>query len=58
MNLLNIRKKRGITQKELADQLDLSITAISQYETGKREPKFETLKKIAKIFDCTVDELI
>ncbi len=41
------RKDVGMTQKELADALGVSESFISQYETGKREPKRQTLIKLA-----------
>lgn len=41
------RKKRGITQEDLGAILGVSGSMIAQYETDKRNPKIETLKKIA-----------
>ena len=46
-NLKNIRKERGFSQKEIAEKLGVSQPNYAQYETGKRNPKFETVKKIA-----------
>lgn len=34
----SLRMERGLTQSELAKQLNLSITAISHYESGSRDP--------------------
>lgn len=47
----NIRKYRrlaNLTQKDLANMLGCAEITIRQYETGKREPKHETIEKIAK----------
>lgn len=41
------RKKAGMTQDDLGAELGVSGSMIAQYETGKRKPKIETLKKIA-----------
>lgn len=45
--LKEARKKTGFTQKELAEKLDIPYQQIGQYETGKRNPKKDTLDKIA-----------
>lgn len=42
------RKARGITQKELAERCGLAEVTIRQYETGRRFPNAETLKRITK----------
>lgn len=58
MNLKEIRLERGMTQKELADAVGMSSQAIHYYETGAREPDLDTLRKLSKELDCTLDELI
>lgn len=45
------RLKRGMTQKELADKMGIRPVGISQYESGKRIPKPETIKRIAHALD-------
>lgn len=47
--LKEARKKAGFTQKALATKLGVSASMIAQYETGKRNPKKETLAKIASV---------
>lgn len=46
-NIKNARKKAGLTQKELAQKLGLSFQSIAQWENDLRNPKIETIKKIA-----------
>ena len=58
MNLSELRKNKGISQEELAKALGVSQGAISAYETGRWEPSIQTIKKLASILDCTVDELL
>lgn len=53
-----LRESCGILQKELANQLGLSQQTISLYESGKRQPDYETLKDIANYFDVTTDFLL
>lgn len=51
------RKKRGMTQAELASKLGISFVGVSQWENDIRNPKYETLEKIAKVLDVDVWEL-
>lgn len=56
--LADLRKKRGLSQYKLADELGFSRGQIANYEQGKREPDFETLKKLAEYFNVTTDYLL
>ncbi len=56
--LQELRKKKGLTQEELAEALYVSRTAISKWESGRGYPNIESLKAIAKYFSVTVDELL
>ncbi len=58
MNLKEIRKRKGLTQLEVAEQLNLSVQAYSNYEIGRREPDFETLKKLADLFNVSIDYIL
>lgn len=58
MKLKKIRTEKGITQEELANKVGVLNTSICNYEIGIREPNLETLKKLAEVLDCTVDELL
>ena len=46
-----MRLSRGMTQADLAKALDQSQASIMMYETGKREPDFETLEALADVFN-------
>ena len=46
-----MRLSRGMTQADLAKALDQSQASITMYETGKREPDFETLEALADVFN-------
>ncbi len=56
--LQELRKKRGLTQEELAGALFVSRTAVSKWESGRGYPNLDSLKAIAKYFSVTVDELL
>ncbi|MDX5339143.1 MAG: helix-turn-helix domain-containing protein [Cyclobacteriaceae bacterium] len=57
-NLRFLRKQKGITQNDLADQLDVQRTMISAYEDGRSEPKLTTLQKICELLEVGMEELI
>lgn len=56
--LKNLREKKGLLQKELGDKLNISASTIGMYEQDRRDPDFETLKKIANFFNVTTDYLL
>ena len=53
-----LRNSCGLTQAEMAEKLGISRSTIGMYETGAREPDFETLEKIADFFDVDIDYLL
>ncbi len=57
-NLRFLRKQKGITQSDLADQLDVQRTMISAYEDGRSEPKLLTLGKLSDVLDVGIEELL
>lgn len=57
-NLSFLRKKKGLTQAEVATALGLKRNTFSNYETTHSEPDLNTLEKIASFFDISMDELI
>lgn len=52
------RKNAGLTQKELGDKLSISYQQIGQYENGARNPKKETLQKIADALGVQITDLL
>ncbi len=57
-NLIKTRKSRNLTQKEIAKLLNIEQTTYSGYETGYSRPDIDTLKKIANIFNTSIDYLV
>ena len=63
MNLVSnsikkLREERGMTQDELAEKLNVTRQAVSNWETGKTQPDIETLTRLAEIFDVSVERII
>ena len=55
--LKELRVSRGLTQDDLARELNLVKSSISMYENGKRKPSFEVLEAIADYFNVNMDTL-
>lgn len=53
-----LRITHGYTQKVLSERLGVSISAISEYESGDRNPTLDNLIRIARIFHVTTDYLL
>ncbi|WP_020006329.1 helix-turn-helix domain-containing protein [Salinicoccus albus] len=51
------RKIRGLTQKDLADKIDVSNVVLSRYESSQRTPDTETQVKLADVLEISLDEL-
>ncbi|MEK4300885.1 helix-turn-helix transcriptional regulator [Oceanobacillus sp. FSL W8-0428] len=56
--LKKLRKQHSLSQKELSKKLEISRGAYAHYEVNKRQPDYETLKKIANYFNVSLDFLI
>lgn len=56
--LKTLREKKGLSQSEVAKRMGIARTTYSGYELGTREPDQNTLKKLAKFFDVSVDFLV
>ena len=54
----SLRQTKGMTQKELADQLSISPSTIGMYEQNRRVPDIDTVSKIAYVFEVSVDYLL
>lgn len=56
--LKDLIEEKGITQKDLADEINTTKSTISRYLNNKREPKMYLLEKIANYFGVSVDYLL
>lgn len=57
-NLKQLRIQNGLTQKEVAKQLNMSSQGYQHYEIGDRQPTPEMLCKLADVFEVSVDYLL
>lgn len=57
-NLRLARERKGLSQKEVAEQIGVAKSTYSLYESGNREPNVQTIKKIADILSTSADELL
>lgn len=56
--LKEVRKKKKINQAALSKHLNYGYTAIANYESGRNEPSFDVLIKLAEYFDVSVGYLV
>lgn len=56
--LKELRLENKLTQKQLANELNVSQTAIALWEKGKRQPDMQTLEQLAQLFEVNTDFLI
>ena len=53
-----IREEKNFTQEQLAEKLNVTRQAVSNWETGKTQPDIDTIIKISGIFEVEVEEII
>lgn len=56
--IVKLRKGKGWTQLQLAEQLSVSPQAVSKWECGEAVPDIDILDKIARFFNVTIDSII
>jgi len=56
--LKKYRKEAGMIQKDVADELKISLQAYKHYEAGRRVPSLEMAGKIADVFGIKIDDLV
>ena len=56
--LVELRKKNGLSQEELADKLGLSRQAVSKWERAESSPDTDNLICLAKLYNISLDDLL
>ena len=56
-NIVNLRKKSGLSQEELAEKVGVARQTISKWELGETSPDLKQAKELSKIFKVSLDEL-
>ena len=57
-NIKVFRERNSFTQVDIAEKLQIDKSTVSKWETGESMPRAEKLIQLAKILNCTVDELL
>ena len=57
-NILELRKKNGLSQEELADKVGVSRQTISKWELGETAPDIKQAKELSRIFKVSLDYLV
>ena len=56
-HLCKLRNEIGLTQKQVANELNISVSTYANWEQGRREPNLYHLFELAKIFEVDMNEL-
>jgi len=56
--LYDLRKKKGLSQEELASRLNVSRQTVSKWEVGESAPDMENLVALSELFGVSLDELV
>ena len=57
-NIKKAREGKGLSQEQLAERLNVTRQAVSNWERGKSEPDIETLQRLSEVLEVSVEELI
>lgn len=56
--LAGLRKRRGLTQQQLCELVNVHVTQLSHYENDRSQPTLDIIRKLALALDVTADELV
>lgn len=57
-NIYTLRKKKGLSQEQLGEQVNVTRQTISNWELNETSPNTEQLKLLSKVFSISIDELL
>lgn len=57
-NLLELRKRKGLSQEEVAEKLNVSRQTVSKWETNQSQPDFDKIRPLCALYDISANELI
>lgn len=58
MTMAYARRRAGLLQRQVAEALGVSMGTVAMWDTGRNKPRADMLPRIAKLYRCTVDELL
>lgn len=53
-----LRKQKGLTQKEMAEAVGVGVSTVAMWESGKRTPSFKLLNDLSDLFDTSIDYIL
>lgn len=56
-NLRRLRKERGLSQNDVAKELNVSRTTVTKWELGATIPRTELLPKLSSLLGCRIDDM-
>lgn len=56
-NLKQIREEQGLTQRKLAEALNITVSYLNKVENGKRMPNVLLAVRLAAVLDCKVEDI-
>ena len=57
MQLRKLREAHGLNQTEVAEAMGVGQSAVAMWESGTQSPRADKLPMLAKLYNCTIDEL-
>lgn len=57
-NIKELRQRRGLSQQDIADKLNVTRQTVSSWELNRTEPTMGSIEALAKLFNCKKSELI
>lgn len=58
MSMKDMRERRGLTQAQIADRLEVDKSTVSKWESGDSTPLRKYRRKLCELLGCTEEELI
>lgn len=58
LNPARLRKRIGLTQRQVAQALDVRESTVSEWERGLSAPRLRLVKQMLNVYQCSLDELI
>lgn len=57
---VELRKRAELTQRQVAEALGVTVTTVSSWETGLKEPRldFAQTQKLMELYECSIDDLV
>lgn len=58
LKLREIRESKGFSQRRVAAEINVSPSAVAQWELGQNDPSMKNIHALADFLDCTTDRLL